>query len=337
MFTLSRKRYLLSVLFIGMGTMCAVAADQDQDGVDDLLDACCDTPAGIPVDADGRPLGDIDLDCDVDLMDVTILWESFTGPIACSDQCTLTCGIGACQVTLPPCTNGEPNTCTPNPPQTESCNGIDDDCNGIIDDENAQGCTLYYPPDNDGDGFGSCGQGRCLCAPGGNYMTTQGDDCDDADPNLYPGSTLPCRACNNQCMPVNLNAGNASCGIGACRVTAPNCINGQPNPCTPNPASPEVCDGIDNDCDALIDELWDFLHDVNNCGHCGTVCPPRLHATPVCNNGTCGFTCNSGYGNCNQNSTDGCETNLLTDEYNCGTCSHVCNPLFFLCLNGQCP
>lgn len=32
------------------------------------------------------------------------------------------------------CTNGVPNTCTPGPPTTESCNNIDDNCNGTIDD-----------------------------------------------------------------------------------------------------------------------------------------------------------------------------------------------------------
>lgn len=88
----------MGLLLIGMGAVCASAADQDQDGVDDALDVCCDTPPGIPVDGAGRPLGDIDLDCDVDLMDVALLWDSFTGPLGpCMvDECAL--GTHNCDV-----------------------------------------------------------------------------------------------------------------------------------------------------------------------------------------------------------------------------------------------
>jgi len=57
------------------------AIDLDGDGVDDAIDVCCNTPPGIPVDAEGRPWGDIDKDCDVDLTDVAMLQQSFTGPL----------------------------------------------------------------------------------------------------------------------------------------------------------------------------------------------------------------------------------------------------------------
>jgi hypothetical protein len=63
----------------GFGFVPADAPDADQDGVADLLDACGDTPAGTPVDAAGRPVGDIDRDCDVDLDDFRLLQQSFTG------------------------------------------------------------------------------------------------------------------------------------------------------------------------------------------------------------------------------------------------------------------
>ena len=49
--------------------------------------------------------------------------------------------------------------------------------------------------------------------------------------------------------------GVVSCGIGACARTFSKCMNGQPNDrCVPLDPTPEVCDGIDNDCNGLIDE-----------------------------------------------------------------------------------
>ena len=81
------------------------------------------------------------------------------GPLACNDnnQCTsdscapasgcvftpvdlgtTTCGVGACQHTVPVCVNGQPQTCTPNPPlgpMDLTCDGIDGDCDGSTDED----------------------------------------------------------------------------------------------------------------------------------------------------------------------------------------------------------
>lgn len=54
--------------------------DTDNDGVGDACDACpeVNTPAGS--DSFGRPLGAVDLDCDVDLADLTLFAECLSGP-----------------------------------------------------------------------------------------------------------------------------------------------------------------------------------------------------------------------------------------------------------------
>ena len=57
------------------------AVDSDGDGVDDAIDVCNNTPPGTAVDAEGRPLGDIDLDCDDDLEDYALFQQGFTGPL----------------------------------------------------------------------------------------------------------------------------------------------------------------------------------------------------------------------------------------------------------------
>ncbi len=65
----------------------AAVYDSDCDGVADWLDVCCDTPAGVPVDSNGRPLSDADGDCDVDLEDFALLQASMTGPLTFCVPC----------------------------------------------------------------------------------------------------------------------------------------------------------------------------------------------------------------------------------------------------------
>lgn len=82
----------------------AFAVDVDNDGVDDSIDLCCNTPPGVAVDELGRPLADIDWDCDVDIDDISILQNGMTGPL------TLGCWFhGDCD-DFDPCTLNQCNT-----------------------------------------------------------------------------------------------------------------------------------------------------------------------------------------------------------------------------------
>ena len=69
----------------------------------------------------------------------------------------------------------------------------------------------------------------------------------------------------------------------------------------------ESCNGIDDDCDAQVDEDFDLQRDDSNCGVCGNVCSNPANAFGACGAGTCGFVCQSGFGDCNSNGGDGCE------------------------------
>ena len=68
----------------GTGDACPSCADcdLDGDGVIDSIDVCCNTPPGTAVDATGRPIGDLDLDCDNDLNDFAIFSGGVTGPLS---------------------------------------------------------------------------------------------------------------------------------------------------------------------------------------------------------------------------------------------------------------
>ena len=83
-----RMRRLTAIFGLAVGLVLlgaaapAWAGDVDGDGVDDPMDVCNNTPPGTAVDAVGRPLGDVDLDCDTDLEDYGLSQQGFTGPLA---------------------------------------------------------------------------------------------------------------------------------------------------------------------------------------------------------------------------------------------------------------
>lgn len=66
--------------FDGDGVPDACDPDIDEDGVANGIDVCGFTPLGTPVDVVGRPLMDLDGDCDTDLVDLQWFQLGFTGP-----------------------------------------------------------------------------------------------------------------------------------------------------------------------------------------------------------------------------------------------------------------
>jgi hypothetical protein len=109
------KTRAIVLLFAICGSTAGLyASDLDGDGILDGNDVCCNTPQGTAVDATGRPIGDLDQDCDVDLLDFALLAANLTGPLAppscpsCFDQqqngseTDLDCGGGICA----PCASG---------------------------------------------------------------------------------------------------------------------------------------------------------------------------------------------------------------------------------------
>jgi hypothetical protein len=160
----------------------------------------------------------------------------------------LSCGVGACAVTTPACVNGQPQVCTPGTPTPEICDGIDNNCDGHID----EGFTLGAACTN---GLGACqAAGVTVCAPGG-----AGTVC-----NAVPGTPTPeiCDGIDNNCdgrVDEGFNVG-AACtnGVGACQAAGVIVCgsDGTGSFCnaTPGSPSPEICDGIDNDCNGVVDD-----------------------------------------------------------------------------------
>lgn len=155
------------------------------------------------------------------------------------------------------CNDGNGNI---NPGVADICNGVDDNCNGSVDegspDYDLDGTPNCIDPDADNDG-----------AAGAN------GDCDDLNPAVKPGATELCNSIDDDCDgTVDQNAADAPTwyadidedgfggeGSDVMACSAPEGYIADAQDCDDssaavNPDATEVCDGIDNNCDELIDD-----------------------------------------------------------------------------------
>ncbi len=122
-----------------------------------------------------------------------------------------------------------------------------------LEDEDRCATPCELAPDADGDGRESIACG--------------GDDCDDDDADRFPGNTEICDPSgrDEDCDPTTLG-GSADADVDHDGFDGVACCNRQPDAtllcgtdCDDtrggvNPGSPEACNGIDDDCNAMIDD-----------------------------------------------------------------------------------
>lgn len=81
-----------------------------------------------------------------------------------------------------------------NPGATEVCDGVDNDCDSYTD----EGLTITFYEDADNDGYGNPASTTEACSAPTGYVSDN-TDCDDSDPNTYPGATELCDGVDNNC------------------------------------------------------------------------------------------------------------------------------------------
>ena len=98
-----------------------------------------------------------------------------------------------------------------------------------------------------------------------------------------------CGTCFHQCIVPNATP---ACVKGACQFTCEaGFFDADKDPsngceCTKTNGGIEICDGLDNDCNGIVDDGFDFQTDVNNCGGCNRQCAFPF-ATASCVAGVC--------------------------------------------------
>ena len=152
-------------------------------------------------------------------------------------------------------------------------------------------------PDNPGDL-------RDLAVPAGDLAPTCAQACSGATPHC--NANRVCAAClvDSHCQ-----TGQICKTAGLTSVCVPGC-----NDDSRCAAGTRCCGG----------GCIDVSKDAQNCGACGKVCSGQ-NASARCAGGVCApGTCNAGWGDCNNDPGDGCETSLRVDPANCTACGMAC-------------
>jgi hypothetical protein len=162
----------------------------------------------------------------------------------------------------------------------ELCDGVDNNCNGLTDE-------VLVPSyrDSDGDGFGNPNLILYSCPWPAGYVPIAGD-CNDNNAQIHPGAAEMCDGLDNDCDgQVDLGLittsyldqdhdgyGNPSVSYYGCApptgyiLDNTDCDDAH---ATVHPGAAEICDGLDNDCNGVIDGFCQYgtiesIHDVTN-------------------------------------------------------------------------
>jgi hypothetical protein len=219
-------------------------AEESCNGLDDDCDGTVDEPEAVDaatwyVDADADTYGD---------------------PTVTTVACDIPAGFVS---DATDCDDAESDV---NPGHTEVCNGVDDNCDGAMD----EGVTTPWYADVDGDGHGDASVSVSECSPSAGY-TASADDCDDLDDSIWPGAPETCDGDDDDCDGTTdegvtstwyADADGDGYGDAASSWTgcaAPIGYVSDTTDCDDadsgvHPSATEVCDNLDNDCDALVDD-----------------------------------------------------------------------------------
>ena len=331
---------------------CGIACTNANGGTACVGGACVPTCSPGFSDCDGNPNNGCETATDTD--------PAHCG--SCGTICTALNGTNSCVggSCVPSCANGfgdcdsSPNNgCETNTQQDPQHCG---QCGEVCQPEGSAACangvcqTTGCPT-----GFGDCdGRGNNGCEQD---LTSSPDHCGFCD-NVCVLANATAGCASSACTIVSCNAGFADCdGIAStgCEIdtenTTAHCggcnapcstVNNTSRACTAG-ACNYVCNPGFSDCNGPEPGTNDdgcettTAVDVNNCGACGASCT-NAHGFTSCSNGACVPSCDPGWGDCDGDPSNGCETSTSGDVANCGACGATCsnNNGTTACVAGEC-
>ena len=148
------------------------------------------------------------------------------------------------------------------PGSPEICNLFDDDCNGVSDD----GLLNYvFYLDNDDDGYGNASNDTTSCFLYISNYVLDSTDCDDLNNELHSFISYYADQDNDY-------FGDSLNSVSLCSLIAPdgyviNSLDCNDSDPLINPFSNEIDNGIDDNCNDIIDEEYDQIKNLNTFGY----------------------------------------------------------------------
>jgi hypothetical protein len=266
----------------------------------------------------------------------------------CARACTFANGAGVCSGStcmLGACMPGFGN-CDGN-----AANGCESDSSRDV--ANCGGCGNACP--SRANATATCSAGTCGMTCSSGFADCDGNVANGCEVNTRTSATH-CGMCNNACSFANAGAScsSSSCALGTCNTGFGNCDGNAANGCEVDTrTNVNHCGGCDRPCRFAFGTAActgsscqltgcntgfancdnnpangcevDTTNDVAHCGDCATVCS-FPNAVPACTSSRCQIaSCNTGWGNCDGNAANGCETNTNNNVNNCGGCGNACS------------